>query len=713
MEIHRFLESEPLTGKCLTIELFEGRTFTTPPVPPMQQIRGWDRAVHDQIWRPTVNPNMDTYAIDEKTGEAIFNDVQITFIEQELNIASLEQPEKGGFWFYNNGEPTYITGMHYLYMCYWPIKGRLPVYLEADRDFQYFKQLVWTNDNTLGYLQLSFRQKGKTEQMAADMYFHCSLLKFNNGGIQSKTERDAKAIFRRIVQAWRGMPQWLKPADSGNTNPLTKLSFNPPSKVSSKTKVKPTDSYRGGEISFGSSDVIAYDGQPLDWHIADEVGKDGPLDAADLLTVLAPLLKPGGISRGKTAFSSTIGVIEGKGLKNAYDLWINSAPNENDVYGKTTNGLWRYFVPREIGMFGHTDVYGKPILNDPPIVDGVQTKVEALRMDGADCPERKRRYVSTGVRTYFEEEEKGLTGQALLKHRRNYPRSIEDMFATSVGEIFEADINDTLTDLLEGVRNEEGQLIPRSDNEVLGRLVLRDGKMCFVPDTKGWLVEREPPQSGVRYGIGGDPTGTDMRSGALAGGNGVSDFAIVAFKGYHGEDKLNYADTHYWVGRPPTMQLAWQRMVDLAKYFRDCGALFQVNCERSNTFVNGLGLFRAEKMYGFLHGKPNTDANTKNKGADAIKWTPASPAIQERQKHLMTVMVRETGGIGLSLALVKDMITFGKGLNADRTDALKHALMCLPEISVAKQKETTKKEPVKVRTMQFRDGKMVWVDLWN
>ncbi len=46
-----------------------------------------------------------------------------------------------GFWFYNNGKPTYITGLHYFYLVHWKIDVGYPDFRVTDLEFFYFSKI--------------------------------------------------------------------------------------------------------------------------------------------------------------------------------------------------------------------------------------------------------------------------------------------------------------------------------------------------------------------------------------------------------------------------------------------------------------------------------------------------------------------------------------------------------------------------------------------
>ena len=75
----------------------------------------------------------------DEAGNIELNREQLAFAEKEFYRI------KDGFWFYNNGVPTYITGRHYYYLQYSVLENRKsPEYRDASRD--YFLYLEhWSN----------------------------------------------------------------------------------------------------------------------------------------------------------------------------------------------------------------------------------------------------------------------------------------------------------------------------------------------------------------------------------------------------------------------------------------------------------------------------------------------------------------------------------------------------------------------------------------
>ena len=63
---------------------------------------------------------------------SVFKSKWVDYIENEFD------KRESGYWFYNNGTPTYITGSHYTYLQWTKIDVGLPDYRDANRIFFMF-----------------------------------------------------------------------------------------------------------------------------------------------------------------------------------------------------------------------------------------------------------------------------------------------------------------------------------------------------------------------------------------------------------------------------------------------------------------------------------------------------------------------------------------------------------------------------------------------
>jgi len=239
----------------------------------------------------------------------------------------------GGFWFYNNGIPTYITGKHWFQLSYWSLSGRVKrsKYRERDRKFWYFFEWVYENPNALGLIYATRRREGKTVKSCVAMYEEMSRRQDFRGGIQSKTEDDAiKVVFRDgLVYPWQRMVDFFCPEydQRQSKRPTQLLRFNE----------------LNSEVTAKSSVESAYDGERLDFYIGDEIFKT-KVNIRERHDVVVPTLTDENDDfYGFAMYTSTVEDIAGY-VEEYKKLWDESDPENLDANKQTESGLFQYFV---------------------------------------------------------------------------------------------------------------------------------------------------------------------------------------------------------------------------------------------------------------------------------------------------------------------------------------------------------------------------------
>ena len=116
------------------IEL-HGLLVVLPKKPPRSQILFHDSPKAMQLWQRLPMPeelqrirSMDEWLETPREFRQKFS----PYIEEEF------RRRREGFWFYNNGKPTYITGTHYMYLQWSKIDVGKPDFREANRLFFIF-----------------------------------------------------------------------------------------------------------------------------------------------------------------------------------------------------------------------------------------------------------------------------------------------------------------------------------------------------------------------------------------------------------------------------------------------------------------------------------------------------------------------------------------------------------------------------------------------
>jgi len=278
-----------------------------------------------------------------------------------------------GVWFYNNGKPTYITGEHYMYLNWWHLDDGYPEYREPDRKRYYVLQYCIEDPRCAGMIEAANRRSGKSYRGGLFVYEYTSRTADANSGIQSKTDSDAKNLFKgKVVTPFRRLPDFFRPTidTSAGANPEKEIKFTPTTKRGKQALSSFDDLGLNSYINFLSSEQFAYDGWKLHRYLGDEVGKTLKVNVYDRHQVIKYCLRVGGKWIGKALYTTTVeklkkeeeSKLNGQEAKAFKMLWDESNPLERDANGHTKSGLYKYFTPAyEMYDF---DEYGFPKIEE-------------------------------------------------------------------------------------------------------------------------------------------------------------------------------------------------------------------------------------------------------------------------------------------------------------------------------------------------------------
>lgn len=311
-----------------------------------------------------------------------------------------------GVWFWNNGKMVYITGLHWLYITYWKFQGKFMDFRVPDRDLFYVVQYCMEDPLCLGLNELTKRKNGKTARVGCWGYERTSRLNNHHGGMQSKSDDDAEAAFKKaIIHPWQKLPDFFKPRyDLMKGEEPNELRFYPTARRGEKINEDDNENEEALESFFDymPSTESAYDGPELHTYISDEAGKTKkPVSIKERQNVVRYCTEIDGVIQGKHWYTTT--VEPDKGEEENYEfqeLTANSNPLERDDNGMTTSGLYTYFLPAYKGMY--FDVYGYP------------------------DEEKAKRFLSNKIKDY--EQKNDLRG--LSSFKRKNPQSFKEAFST-------------------------------------------------------------------------------------------------------------------------------------------------------------------------------------------------------------------------------------------------------------------------------------------
>ena len=93
-----------------------------------------------------------------------FKSKWVDYIESEFDR------RESGYWFYNNGEPTYITGTHYMYLQWTKIDVGHPDFREANRVFFIYWEACKADSRSFGMAYLKIRRSGFSFMSSAERF---------------------------------------------------------------------------------------------------------------------------------------------------------------------------------------------------------------------------------------------------------------------------------------------------------------------------------------------------------------------------------------------------------------------------------------------------------------------------------------------------------------------------------------------------------------
>ncbi len=420
-----------------------------PPEPHL--IDNFGLPAREQMWHPPKLPKrLKELQTKYETLDEIWEELEDhpDIYEDEIEFIKLQWHRRlNGYWFYNNGIPTYIDGWHYFYCGWWNIDVGLPKYRDRDRRFFLFARKIFNETKAplcnekgfavkdakgnyewidfgrrlfYGFNYPKHRREGATYKAECINYEIISRTLGAFGGIQSMNDVQARKCFlRHLVGPWKKLPFFFKPNYEGSTSPKTELSFSPPAKrLSSRGALSSSELGLESGINYEMADPSAYDGDKLYFHHDDEVGKlKKGLSCWDRHTVVKECLVMGGDIIGFTIKTSTVGEMEKGGGKIFKHQCSMSKFYERTPNGQTRSGLATLFIPADDGLQGFIDPYGISIVGTP-------NKMQAEYIGR-----------NIGAREYLLNRRKGFIDagdqDGLSEEIRLYPLRFAECFRTS------------------------------------------------------------------------------------------------------------------------------------------------------------------------------------------------------------------------------------------------------------------------------------------
>ena len=388
-----------------------------------------------------------------------------------------------GFWFNNNGTPTYITGTHYMYLQWSKIDVGAPDFREANRLFYIFWEACKADKRCYGMCYLKNRRSGFSFMSSAETVNQATISSDARFGILSKTGADAKKMFTdKVVPISINYPFFFSPIQDGMDRPKSELAYRVPASKFTRKKITTNEKLEDLEgldttIDWKNTGDNSYDGEKLKLLVHDESGKwERPDNILNNWRVTKTCLRLGSRIIGKCMMGSTSNSLD-KGGENFKKLYNASDVNKRNRNGQTASGLYSLFIPMEWNYEGFIDEHGSPVFDSPD----------------HDVFDPHGELIDVGVVENWQNEADGLKGDqdALNEFYRQFPRTTEHAFRDETkNSIFnlvklyeQIDYNEEMSRTL-GITKGNFQWVNG----------IKDSKVIFYPDPKGrFKVSWVPP----------------------------------------------------------------------------------------------------------------------------------------------------------------------------------------------------------------------------
>lgn len=354
---------------------------------------------------------------------------------------------KHGYWFFNDGKPTYISGEHFDYLNFWSFPdeksndGGFPEYRDIDRTVYLFRQYaktttekVWVDDDGVyrvkdmgvrvcfGTVEPKSRRCGITTQA-----LHAGVKDAMTGYgryftiISMEGDNAEKHYTKKLVPSFQSYPMWLKPIHKNqvgkNISFTTGASFHDVETI-------------GGMIDYtDSAGESKNDGDKLHYALCDEEGKTLRSGVNERWSVNRQAMALGARILGFSIHPTTVEDMD-VGGREYMEMCNQSKFFERGEDGQTASGLFEIYVPAWKRLEGFVDRFGMPVVNAP-------TERQRRLSPKADFAK-----FNLGAREYLQQKLDDLlsigTPEALENHRsrrRKFPMKYSDLWIGSSGDV--------------------------------------------------------------------------------------------------------------------------------------------------------------------------------------------------------------------------------------------------------------------------------------
>lgn len=606
-----------------------GSLVYTPDNPLETLMAGWGKEAHEQIWKRRELPVFFNKIEYDEDGNALLTPEQEQFAREEVIKC------KDGYWFFNNGSPTFITGKNYFYLNWWKLEDDIyPEYRDTDRQYflflNHWENVLWC----LGIFRGKKRREGASSQATSNLVYECIFYTNSNCGLVSKTNTDSRDTFTDMVRhGYNQCPIFLKPRQLNRADSVTELVF--------AAKLKNGEVSDGGQkskINYRAPVLNAYDRGRMSRILADEGGKWPPeVDFAKFISIVSKTMIKGAKRVGFCEAPSTVNEMTkggGAAFKKAWD----GANQFKFPNRPTPNRFVTYFSAAYDGYEGFIDRHGISVIGEPTHEQFqylVDKWVKKDPITGVIISELTEEDIKMGARRYvMVKRREGLTGDLLEEEIRMNPCTVDEMFeAANTNCAFNSfNINRRLKELEENPIYKRKIIFYRDLDQTVRWRDIQYNEKNFH-----WTITAFPEKGQENKFKYNDKNRTPDRIdiGAIAvdgysnsqGGRkyGSKASAWIGLR----PDILNPNNTGkaigHLYGRPAVKEILHEQVMLAGEYFG-----FKIWYEHNSD--DYLSYFRDRGRIGYLGTYPlSTIDHTKRENADRYKGFPTTPFSLTKQ----------------------------------------------------------------------------------
>ena len=501
-----------------------------------------------------------------------------------------------------------------------------------------------------GLICVKRRRFGASWMIAADVLHDCITSGLFKVGMTSKSEEDAKELFKKVKFLYDNLPEWMKPNTSaGNTQTSMLFAW----KEKSETGNWKTFGLQS-EIIVKPPTETSWEGYAMRKWIADEAPKTKGLRG--LFSMSNEIMKKGFRRVGTPVIFGTSGDV-GKESKDFKEMWYNA-----DIHK-----LNKFFLGGWMAIDGLVDEFG----NDE--------KEEAIR---CIVYERKRR--------------EGLSTKEYNDFLQQYPLTVQEAFTSNEtsGLGNQIKLNQQINSLIENPPvTKKGYFVPKlSGNQIVD--------VEFKPDNRGQCIIFEDRKAAMKnlYIAGVDPTDHDTSDVT-----GLSELSMFIMKKQDGLEppKIVFEYTY----RPNVPRDYYDQAMLALIYYNNAKVLIERNKAGMITYFD-------ERGYKYLlQTTPQglsrlIPGNTYNIGVYLTK------GVKQYSEELIAEYIQDYCELVPSRALLEECQQYG-AKNTDRVSAFAMCMIFLREDKTVAKSHNDALKRVPSWSYVVENGRMVRTDKYQ